>query len=58
MRVYCQVLEWKGETVDPLEWGWKNHEGRLGPIQTNLNAAPKELLHIIWCSCKTGFTSK
>ena len=23
MRIYCQVLEWKGETVDPLEWGWK-----------------------------------
>ena len=58
MRVYCQVLEWKGETVDPLEWGWKNHEGRLVPIPTNLDAAPKELLQIIRCSCKTGFASK
>ena len=58
MRVYCQMLEWKGETVDPLEWGWKKHEGTLVHIKTDIDAAPKELLQIIWCSCKTGCTSK
>ena len=56
MRAYYQVLEWKGETVDPLEEGWKNHEGRLVPIKTDLDAASKE--QIIQCSCKTGCASK
>ena len=58
MRVYCQVLEWKGENVHPLEWDWKNNEGRLVLIKTELDAAAKELLQIIRCSCKTGCTSK
>ena len=24
--------------MDPLEWGWRNHEGRLVPIKTDLHA--------------------
>ena len=44
--------------MDPLEWGWRNHEGRLVPIKTDLHAAPKELLQSIRCSCKTGCASK
>ena len=58
MRVYCQVFEWKRENVNPLEWDWKNYEGRLVLIKTKLDAAAKELLQIIRCSCKTGCTSK
>ena len=52
------MLEWKGENFNPLEWDWKNNEGRLVLIKTELDAAAKELLHIIRCSCKTGCTSK
>ena len=37
---------------------WKNYEGRLVLIETELDAAAKELLQIIRCSCKTGCTSK
>ena len=58
MRVYCQVLEWKGENAHPLEWDWKNNEGRLVLIKTDLDAAAIELLQIIRCSCKTRCTSK
>ena len=48
------MLAWKREIVDPLKWSWKNHKARLVPIETDLDAASKELLQIIWCSCKTG----
>ena len=58
MRIYCQVFEWKGENGNPLEWDLKNYEGRLVLIQTELDAAAKELLQIIQCPCKTGCTSK
>ena len=40
------MLEWKGENVNPLEWDWKNNEGRLVLIKTVLDAAAKELFCI------------
>jgi len=58
LRVYCQILEWKCIPVDPSEWGWKVYENRYIPIQTDLNAAQKELLEINRCNCKTGCVSK
>ncbi|KAJ8417704.1 hypothetical protein AAFF_G00225470 [Aldrovandia affinis] len=55
LRVYYQVQQWKG-TVDellPQEWGWKESDGGLVPVQTDLPPAPLELLRVIRCTCKT-----
>ncbi len=54
MRVFHQILDWKGNNVDPAEWGWKNVNGTFVAVQTNRAHDPKELLSIIRCSCKTG----
>jgi hypothetical protein len=59
LRVYYQVQQWKG-TVDellPQDWGWKESDGRLFPVQTDLPPAPQELLQVIRCSCKTDCSS-
>jgi hypothetical protein len=39
-----------GET-DPTAWGWKQERDELIPIMTDKNAAPGELLKIIYCKC-------
>lgn len=55
LRVYYQVQEWLGvDTLDPKEWGWKVCEERMVPLTTDLEPAPRELLEIIKCSCRTG----
>jgi hypothetical protein len=58
LRVYHQVQEWKGEAeaepLNPEDWGWKLKGGHLMPILTDLPPAPKELLEMIRCGCKTG----
>ncbi|KAJ8398451.1 hypothetical protein AAFF_G00427060 [Aldrovandia affinis] len=59
LRVYYQVQQWKG-TVDellPQEWGWKESDGGLVPVQTDLPPAPLELLRVIRCTCKTDCSS-
>lgn len=53
LRVYHQVQEWKGNSLNPEEWGWKVCDGRLVPIQTEKDTAPKSLLEVIRCQCKT-----
>ena len=55
LRVYYQVQEWIGvDTLDPKEWGWKICEGRMVPLTTDLEAAPRDLLEIVRCTCRTG----
>ena len=53
MRVYLQVLEWKGSAdgLIPTEW--------VGfvPLQTALAPAPDNLLRVIRCSCLTDYSS-
>jgi len=34
------------------DWGWKNENGVLVPIDTELRAAPDDVLNIISCKCK------
>ena len=36
LRVYFQILEWKGcaNEVSPLDWGWKRSNGKLMPACT------------------------
>ena len=38
--------------MNAVEWGWKNCDGALYPIMTDLPPAPKQLLKIVKCSCK------
>ena len=58
MRVYCQVLQWKGISANPQDWGWDITSEKLFPCLTDRAPAPKELLQVIWCKCKTGCSSK
>jgi 5'-3' exonuclease len=58
LRVYLQVQTWKGESLDPEQWGWKLKNGKLMPIQTDLPAAPEALLQVIRCTCKSGCTTR
>ena len=55
MRVHIQVVQWKylmDIELDAKEWGWKDVNGVLQPIATELRAAPDDLLNIISCKCK------
>ncbi len=54
MRVFHQVMSWKGIDLQPCDWGWCEEQGQLYPIKTDLPAAPDSLLKIIWCKCKTN----
>ena len=52
MRVYHQVQTWKGENLDPLNWGWVkklNNRGHviLKPLRMTNPPAPEALLNII-----------
>jgi len=55
LRVYYQVQQWKGDvSLHPSEWGWKLTDGKLMPIKTDQPPAPKALLEIIRCNCKSN----
>ncbi|KAG1665078.1 hypothetical protein GQR58_019552 [Nymphon striatum] len=58
LRVHVQVIEWQmldeASNLDPKEWGWKSTDGYLTPITTDKEIAPKELLKVIRCNCKTS----
>lgn len=54
-RVYLQTQIWLGhKSICPTDWGWINNEGSLQPVKTRSQAAPDELLKMIFCNCKTG----
>ena len=57
MRVYCQVMMWKGREIDPKKWGWKVINDAMFPCHTDLACAPEELLKLICCQCKKGCTN-
>ena len=40
-----------------LEWGWKESEGGLTPVHTDLPTAAEELLRVIRCNYKTDCTN-
>lgn len=55
LRVFHQVQVWKGiANLCPLRFGWIEMEGKLLPIQTDRDVAPKGLLEVIRCNCKMG----
>ena len=56
LRVHQQTIAWgtlAATTSNPLQWGWKEENGKLTPIQTDENVAPSELLKFIRCNCKS-----
>ena len=57
MRVFCQVMQWKGMEIDPTKLRWKITNNMMIPKYTDLLCAPEELLKIISCNCKAGCSS-
>ena len=49
----CQIQQWKGEEIDPEEWGWKLQENQIIPITTDLPPATDSLLKVLRCNCKS-----
>ena len=59
LRVYLQVQLWKGGSrlgpqLHPQNLGWKAVEGKLVPMQCDMDVAPKALLKVVRCNCKMG----
>jgi hypothetical protein len=54
LRTYHQVQAWKGNKLNPLEWGWDVRDGIMIPRKTDLLPAPQALLELIRCKCKSG----
>ena len=59
LRVYLQVQIWKGESrlgphLHPQNLGWKAVEGKVVPIQCDMDVAPKALLKVVRCNCTMG----
>jgi len=60
LRVHLQAVEWatlSSNVLVPTDWGWKEENGQLVPISTDLPAAPSEILHVVRCGCKSGCSS-
>ena len=53
-RVYLQIQEWMGQSLTPTEWGWQDHDQTIVPVATDQPAAPRQLMNIVTCGCKTG----
>ena len=56
LRVHLQVAQWKNLSLtclDPKEWGWKEKNGVMEPVKTDIEPAPAWLLQVIRCNCKT-----
>ena len=52
LRAHLQAVVWKtmnANTLDPLEWGWKEEHNTLVPIMTDQDPAPPTLLSVIRC---------
>jgi len=61
LRVFYQVHEWKpeeGVEFEPCDWGWRVVDSKMLPIMMDRDAAPKVLLEMIRCGCKSGCSSK
>ena len=59
LRVYFQIRQWKGmmDNMKPEDWGWRNSDGSLVPVMTDLLPAPEDLLRVISCNCHTDCSS-
>lgn len=57
-RVYLQVQEWSGNTLNPQNWGWKLSGGKFLPVLTDRPPAHELMLAVIRCNCKTDCKTK
>ena len=59
LRVYFQIKQLKDSENDllPIEWGWRESEGGLLQVHTDLPPAPDELLRVIRCNCQADCSS-
>lgn len=55
-RVYFQVQQWFGNTMDPTNWGWEIKEDKLQPTYTNDLLVPENILRDISCRCVKACT--
>ncbi|KAJ8892914.1 hypothetical protein PR048_005495 [Dryococelus australis] len=53
-RVFHRVQEWKNWAMKPSVWGWKLENGLYSRIPIMLEPAPRKLLCLVSCICKTG----
>ena len=55
-RVYYQMMVCTGmaEEMNPVDWGWKLEDNKYVPTMTDKAAAPKNLLNMVHCNCKTS----
>jgi hypothetical protein len=51
LRTYHQVQEWRGNSTNPVDWGWVKSGSGLVPIRMEKAAAPESLIKIIRCNC-------
>jgi hypothetical protein len=52
-RTYLTVQQWKGNKLNPTDWGWRVYD-KMIPVETNKDTAPNSLLNLVSCGCKTG----
>lgn len=50
-RVYLQVQKWLGNTLNPIEWGWKTDKNGITPIYSSESLLPPDFMKLIKCSC-------
>ena len=56
LRVHLQIAQWKNLSLtclDPKELGWKEKNGVMEPLKTDIEPAPAWLLQLIRCNGKT-----
>jgi hypothetical protein len=46
------VQQWKGNQLNPTDWGWRIQDNILVPVETEQPVAPNSLLKLVSCGCK------
>lgn len=51
-RVYLQIQFWKGNNLNPEEWGWRKQNNEYYPITSSKSPGPDHLMTSFFCKCK------
>ena len=54
---HLQVCKWSNldlEWLNLFVWSWYQIKETLGPIKTDLEVGPIDMLNFTWCNCKTS----
>ena len=54
LRAYHSIQQWKGVSLNPLDWGWYLKNSVLKPIYTECQTIPDKLADMISCGCTKG----